>query len=267
MLGCVALVLALLASRGVAGDYKQIVVATGSPFELGLVQAAVKPFEKETGCAVRVVKTPTGPGLELGKNGLAHITMGHDHAATARFVAEGFAAKRADLMYNVTVIVGPAEDSAKIAGLTDLKEAHKRIAEAKAKYLARGDGGGMNLIEIKMWKELGVTTEGQPWYVSSKKFMLDSLLDANTNGQYHMLDSSTWFMHRAKTPNLKLLVSGPKNEYEMCLVSTEKLPNLKYNQEYAVKLYDWLLSAPAQKIIAEFGKEQYGEAIYYPWPK
>jgi len=32
-----------------AGEYKQIVLATGSPFELGLVQALAKPFEKETG--------------------------------------------------------------------------------------------------------------------------------------------------------------------------------------------------------------------------
>jgi ABC-type tungstate transport system permease subunit len=57
-----------------AGEYKQIVLATGSPFELGLVQAIAKPFEKETGYTVRVIKTPTEPGLDLGKNGLAHIT-------------------------------------------------------------------------------------------------------------------------------------------------------------------------------------------------
>jgi ABC-type tungstate transport system permease subunit len=60
-----------------AGEYKQIVLATGSPFELGLVQALAKPFEKETGYTVRVIKTPTEPGLELGKNGFTHITMGH----------------------------------------------------------------------------------------------------------------------------------------------------------------------------------------------
>jgi tungstate transport system substrate-binding protein len=197
---------------------------------------------------------------------MAHITMGHDHAATAQFVAQGFAAKRADLMYNVTVIVGPANDPAKIEGLTDLKQAHKKIADAKSKYLARGDGGGMNLMELKMWKELGIATEGQPWYVVSKKFMLDSLLDANANEQYHMLDSSTWVMNKAKAPNLKVLVTGPKNEYEMCLVNTEKLPNLKYNADLAAKFYDWCLSPAAQKIIAEFGKDQFGEAIYFPWP-
>lgn len=250
-----------------AETYQQIVVATGSPFELGLVQALAKPFEKESGCTVRVIKTPTEPGLDLGRNGLAHITMGHHRKATAQFVKEGHAANHADLMYNLTVLVGPKNDPAKIEGLSDLKTAHQKIAGAKAKYLARGDGGGMNLLEQGLWKELGVKTNGQPWYEVSGKFMLNSLLDANANGQYHMLDSSTWAMHRSKTPDLKLLVSGPRNEYEICLVSDVKHPNLKYNQEHAAKFYEFCLSVAGQKVIADFGKENYGEAIYYPWPK
>jgi tungstate transport system substrate-binding protein len=98
--------LALLPSAANA-QYKQIIVATGSPFELGLVDALAKVFEKETGCIVRCIKTPTGPGLELGRQGLTHITMGHHPAATKKFVQDGFAAKRTDLMYNLTVIGVP----------------------------------------------------------------------------------------------------------------------------------------------------------------
>ena len=97
--------------------------------------------------------------------------------------------------------------------------------------------------------------------------MLDSLIDADKDGQYHMLDSSTWVMHRSKVPNLKLMVLGPRNEYEICLINPEKLPNLKYNFEYAEKFYYFCLSEQGQKIIAEFGKDQYGESIYFPWPK
>lgn len=170
-------------------------------------------------------------------------------------------------MYNLTLIVGPVADPAGINGLTDLKAAHGKIAAAKAKYLARGDGGGMNLLELAMWKELGVAPDGQPWYEVSRKFMLDSLLDAHANGQYHMLDSSTWAMNKSKTPGLALLVSGPRNEYEICLVSVEKHPNLKYNQDYASRFYEFCLSEAGQKIIAEFGKDKFGEPVYYPWPK
>jgi tungstate transport system substrate-binding protein len=250
-----------------AGEYKQIVLATGSPFELGLVQALAKPFEMESGYTVRVIKTPTEPGFELGKNGFTHITMGHAREATAQLVREGFALKHSDLMYNLTVIVGPKDDPAKIEGLKDLTMAHKKIHEATAKYLARGDGGGMDLLEKKIWASLQLNYAGQPWYSMSKKFMLDSLIDADKNGQYHMLDSSTWVMHRSKVPNLKLMVLGPRNEYEICLINPEKHPNLRYNFEYADKFYHFCLGEGGQKIIAEFGRDQYGESIYFPWPQ
>jgi tungstate transport system substrate-binding protein len=245
-------------------QYKQIVIATGSPYELGLIDELAKAFQKKYGGVVRCIKTPTGPGLDLGRHGLTHITMGHERVATAKFVQEGLAARRTDLMHNYTVVVGPVDDPAKISGLTNIQEVQKRIYEAKAPYLSRGDGGGMDILERTTWKALNLNPEGQSWYQVSKKFMLDSLLDADRNGQYHMLDSSTWVLHKSKTRALKLLVQGPPNEYEMCLVNTQKHPHLKYNQELAGKFYDFLISEEGQKIISEFGVKQYGEPIYHP---
>ena len=244
--------------------YSQIVIATGSPFELGLVTELGKAFEKENKCAVRYVKTPTGPGLDLGRNGLTHITMGHNRKATAEFVEEGHAARRIDLMHNYTIIIGPANDPAKIAGLTDLKEAHQRIRDAKSKYLSRGDGGGMHMVELKIWKDIGFNPADQDWYEVSKAFMLESMLNSDKNGQYHMLDSSTWAIHKSKCKNSKLLVKGPPNEYEMCLVNAEKHPNLRYNQDLAEKFYDFAISERGQKLISDFGMKKYGEPLYYP---
>jgi len=198
-------------TQGLCQEYKQIVIATGSPFELGLVDELAKAFQQKYGGVVRCIKTPTGPGLDLERHGLTHITMGHERAATARFVKDGYAAKRTDLMHNFTVIVGPADDPAKIAGLTDLKEVQKSIAAAKAPYLSRGDGGGMNILEIELWKELNINPDGEKWYQVSSKFMLASLLDADKNGQYHMLDSSTWALHKSKVKNLKLQKVLPMN--------------------------------------------------------
>lgn len=102
----------------------------------------------------------------------------------------------------------------------------------------------------------------QGWYEVSNKFMLASRLDADRKGQYHMLDSSTWAPHKSKTKELKLLVKGPPSEYEMCLVSTAKHPNLEYNQALAVRFYDFLVGNEGQKIIAGFGLKEYGEPIY-----
>jgi len=252
-------------ATAVAGpQYRQIVIATGSPFELGLVSEMGKVFGKEHNCTVRYIKTPTGPGLDLGRHGLAHITMGHNHKATAKFVQEGYAAKRVDLMHNYTIIIGPASDPAKIAGLTDLKEAHKRICNTNSKYLSRGDGGGMHMLELKIWKDLGSDPSGKEWYEVSNTFMLQGMLNSDRDGQYHMLDSSTWSMHKSKCKNSKLLVKGAPNEYEMCLVNAEKNPNLKYNYDLAEKFFKFAISEKGQKLIADFGVAQYGEALYFP---
>jgi tungstate transport system substrate-binding protein len=247
-----------------AQPYKQIVIATGSPFELGLIDELAKAFQKSQGGVVRCIKTPTGPGLELARWGLTHITMGHEREATAKFAEDGFTARRTDLMHNFTVVVGPESDPAKVSGLQDLKEVHRRIFQTRSAYLSRGDGGGMDILEKKIWKELNVDQQGEGWYEVSNKFMLASLLDADRKGQYHMLDSSTWALHKSQVKRLKLLVKGPPNEYEMCLVSTAKHPNLKYNQELAEKFYDFLIGNEGQKIIAGFGVKEYGEPIYYP---
>ena len=67
-------------------EYRQIVVATGSPYELGLIDELAKAFRAEHGGVVRCIKTPTGPGLDLGRHGLVHITMGHEKEATEKLV-------------------------------------------------------------------------------------------------------------------------------------------------------------------------------------
>ena len=244
--------------------HKQIVVATGSPFELGLVDKLAEAFQVKYGVVVRCIKTPTGPGLDLGRHGLAHITIGHQKEATDKFAKEGNAAKRAALMHNYTVLVGPADDPAGISGLTDLEEAHRRISDIGAPYLSRGDGGGMNLLELEIWKELSIDPQDRNWYEVSHDFMLASLRHADKNKQYHMLDSSTWTLHKSEIKNLELLVKGPPNQYEICLVSPAKHPNLEYNAEGAAEFYDFLIGSEGQKIIAEFGTEQYGEPVYYP---
>jgi tungstate transport system substrate-binding protein len=119
---CCLVVLAQYGPALAEPRFRQMVIATGSPLELGLVPELGTAFGKQHHCTVRYIKTPTGPGLELARHGLAHITMGHNRKATEEFVREGYAARRANLMHNFTIIIGPKDDPAKIAGLSDLNE-------------------------------------------------------------------------------------------------------------------------------------------------
>jgi ABC-type tungstate transport system permease subunit len=53
----------------------------------------------------------------------------------------------------------------------------------------------------------------------------------------------------------------------MCLANPEKNQNLKFNQEYARKFYDFCLSEKGQGIVAAFGAKEYGEPVYFIFKK
>jgi tungstate transport system substrate-binding protein len=67
-------------------------------------------------------------------------------------------------MYNDFVLLGPAEDPARIKGLRAC-EALKRIAERKAVFVSRGDQAGTHVSELVMWRLAGITPKGELWYL------------------------------------------------------------------------------------------------------
>ena len=60
-----------------------------------------------------------------------------------------------DVMFNDFVLVGPRHDPAGIRGLTDAKEALRRIAGRGATFASRGDDSGTNRMELRLWKAIG----------------------------------------------------------------------------------------------------------------
>jgi ABC-type tungstate transport system permease subunit len=50
----------------------------------------------------------------------------------------------------------------------------------------------------------------------------------------------------------------------MCRVTQIRKGLFCQNEDMAEKFYEFLISNEGQKIIADFGIEQYGEPVYYP---
>ena len=71
----------------------------------------------------------------------------------------------------------------------------------------------------------------------------------------------------AAAEQYKQIVVATGSPFELGLVSVEKHSNLRYNHEWAVKFYDFLVSDTGQQLIANFGVKEYGEPIYYPYAK
>jgi tungstate transport system substrate-binding protein len=81
-----------------------------------------------------------------------------------------------------------------------------------------------------------------------------------------MTDRSTWIVARKEKPDLKLVVlfeGDPLliNQYHALTINPKLFPDANY--EPAKKFVDFLKSDQGQKIIATFGKEKFGEPLYF----
>ena len=125
------LLLASLLSATLLGQayaQKSIVLSsTTSTEQSGLFGHILPPFEKKTGIQVKVVAVGTGQALDIGRRGDADVVFVHDKVAEEKFVADGFADKRIEVMYNDFILLGPKSDPAKLAGGKDIQVALKKI--------------------------------------------------------------------------------------------------------------------------------------------
>jgi tungstate transport system substrate-binding protein len=135
------LALAVPVSR--AADNFIIVQSTTSTQNSGLFEHILPLFTKKTGIEVRVVAVGTGQALKNAQKGDGDVVLVHSQPDEEKFVADGWGVKRYPVMYNDFIIVGPATDPAKIAGMKQAPEALKKIAEAQTPFASRADDSAM----------------------------------------------------------------------------------------------------------------------------
>src|SRR5215831_12828833 len=125
-----------------AGADRSIVVAsTTSTQDSGLFGYLLPIFKEKTGIDVKVVAQGTGQALDTARRGDADVVFVHAKAQEEKFLAEGFAVKRFDVMYNDFVLLGPKNDPAGVKG-KDIETALKAIETRAAPFVSRGDRSG-----------------------------------------------------------------------------------------------------------------------------
>jgi len=233
----------------------KLLLATGSPGELGLVKVLAEEFSKKNNITVYWKKAGTGAALDLLKNKKVDMIMVHGPEAEKKAVKDGWATQRVLIGSNEFYIVGPVSDPAKIKKAKKVEDAYKKIAASKSKFYSRGDNSGTHKKELAIWKKANITPSGD-WYILSKGFMAETLKKANNEQGYFMTDSSTWIAFKKDVPKLKVLFKGDKfiiNTYH-----TLRNPD----SQAAAKFIDFVSSSDGQKIIKDFGKKEHGEGLY-----
>ena len=251
-----------LTSQGLAQERLKI-SSTTSTDNTGLFQVLNPPFEKRFGCRVDVVAVGTGKALKIGEMGDSDVVFVHSRPAEDAFVAAGHGVNRRDVMYNDFIIIGPPNDPAGIRGTGDAKKALSAIAQAGALFISRGDDSGTHKKEKSIWKKADVVPKGR-WYSEAGQGMGAVIQIANEKLAYTLADRGTYLAYRNKT-SLEILCEGDPdlfNPYGIIAVNPAKHPHVNYIM--AMAYIGWVTSPEGQKIIREFGKEKFGQALFIP---
>ena len=243
-----------------------LLATTTSTQDSGLLDALLPVFEKETGYLVKTISVGSGQAIAMGRRGEADVLVVHSPADEQKLVDDGFTASRRLLMHNDFVLVGPPADPAKIRGLKTTKEAVKKIADAGAPFVSRGDGSGTHAKERSIWKAAGLSPEGQRWYLQTGLGMGETLNVASEKGGYTLADRGTLLARsKVRALGLDVLVEGEPlllNVYHVIEVSPAKWP--KVNVAGAKAFADFLVSPRGQELIGRFGVEKLGAPLFTP---
>ncbi|MBI5543370.1 MAG: substrate-binding domain-containing protein [Deltaproteobacteria bacterium] len=250
-------------SGAAAPSERPVLLATTTSFQdTGLLDVLVSRFQAQGGPQIKAVAVGTGEALAMGKRGDADLLVVHSPKAEEAFVTEGWGRNRRALWHNDFVIVGPKADPARIRGLKTAAEAFQKIAASDATFVSRADKSGTHIKEQALLKAAGL--ESWPKLLATGQGMSESLRIASEKQAYSLSDRGTWLATH-KSLELELLLEGDPplaNPYHVIEVNPDKHP--KTNAEGARRFADFLVSQEVQKLVGEFGKDKYGQPLFFP---
>ncbi len=242
-----------------------ILATTTSTQDSGLLDVLIPMFEEQTGYTAQTVAVGTGAALKMGEEGNADVLLVHAPAAEVALMDAGFGKDRMLVMHNDFIIVGPADDPAKIKDLGP-KDAVVAIYNAGAPYVSRGDDSGTHKMELSFWTKaaLDPRTEKPAWFVETGQGMGASLTVASEKGAYILTDRATYLASKNNL-QLEILLEGNNallNVYHAITVNPEKWPLVNY--EGAMAFAKFITDSATQEVIGQFGVEEFGQPLFYP---
>jgi len=167
-------------------------------------------------------------------------------------------------MYNDFVLIGPKNDPARVAGTRDVAAAFRKIKEAQAPFVSRGDRSGTHFAELEIWKLAGIdiAKEKGAWYRDTGQGMGPALNTAAAMNAYILSDRGTWLSFKNRG-ELAIVVEGDRrlfNQYGVMLVNPARHAHVKTAMGQA--FIDWLLSTEGQRAIADYKIN--GQQLFFP---
>jgi tungstate transport system substrate-binding protein len=247
-----------------SNDNKFTIMATTTTRDSGLLPHLITELEKDTGLNINIVAFGTGKVLRSAMDGNADIIIVHDTLAELSFMNDDYGVERYPLMQNDFVIVGPADDPAKISSSKSVNEAFLKIMNSGSPFVSRGDESGTHKAEKRILENAKVKPDvlSSDQYIITGSGMGRTLTIASEKSAYVLTDNATWLSFNNKGI-LKILYDDDpafKNIYSVITINPNLFGHIsRKNQELAM---NWLKSSKAAKTIENF--QSSGRPVFKP---
>ncbi|WP_026671887.1 substrate-binding domain-containing protein [Alkalihalobacterium bogoriense] len=242
-----------------------ILATTTSTQDSGLLDELIPIFEEESGVTVKTIAVGTGQALAMAERGEADVLLTHAPEAEEKLVKSEDVINRKRVMYNDFVIVGPQSDPAE-SNRTSPIAALQSIADSGAPFISRGDDSGTHQKEIELWEKASIVPNTEKWYIETGQGMGSTLQVAAEKEGYTLTDRATFLSHQRTMEHMLIHVEGEEllmNIYHVMQVNADK--HIYANEEEAKQFVDFLVRKDTQQRIKQFGIEQYGQSLFFPY--
>jgi len=250
-----ALVCILLAWSGcgpTAQDHLDIATTT-SLQNSGLFDAILPHFQPAT---VRVHAVGSGLALKMLADGTVDLVISHAPDTEKRYLSTHPDWTYRKIAFNHFLLIGPAEDPARVRSSADVVEAFRRIAASSASFVSRGDQSGTDEREQMLWKQAGGSLRSTRRFISGAS-MAVTLRQADERDAYTLSDESTFWQLEGRLKTVVLFARDPRlvNSYAVVFLARAPL---------ASRFADWLAQGDGRRRLAAYRIQ--GRAAFAAWP-
>jgi tungstate transport system substrate-binding protein len=240
-----------------------ILATTTSTQDSGLLDVLVPMFEREHRIEVRVIAVGSGAALRMAATGNADVVLAHSPEAERRYVESGDLVGGRLVMHNDFVIVGPADDPARVRSVSGIADAMRAIA-ANGVFISRGDDSGTHTQELALWKAAGVEPRALKRREETGQGMGATLNVADQKRAYTLTDRGTYLSLRRRLQLVMLFEGDPalRNVYHAYAASAVKHARVKAAEAQAFVTF--LVSPAAQRAIGDFRRAEFGQSLFTP---
>jgi tungstate transport system substrate-binding protein len=250
----------------VSGPVPVRAAVIGALTNTGLWDTISKRFEKATGRKVFVSYAGDRELCEeTFRRGHADFLAVHGGDDAAKLISDGVGLNQHSWAFTEMVIAGPTADPAGIRGMASGAEALAKIASTHSPFF-EFKGSGSTEVAQALWKTAGVGEPTGDWVLKDEADDKKAAMRfAEQHGAYLILGGLPIHSRKLRGGKMAILVQGDpamRRNYVSVECNTQRFPEA--NAEGARALSQFLVSPEIQKLLNDFGAEDYGRAPFFP---